>query len=43
MVILFVKRNGSASYDGVFNIFTGVDDISKLDIMDMWNQTRKTE
>ncbi|KAK4016392.1 protein croquemort [Daphnia magna] len=39
----FYKRNGSETYDGVFNIFTGVDDISKLDVMDMWNYTRKTE
>ncbi|XP_046460868.1 protein croquemort-like isoform X1 [Daphnia pulex] len=39
----FYGRNGSESFDGVFNIFTGVDDISKLDVMDMWNFTRQTK
>merc|ERR1712071_605608 len=38
----FYGRNGSAEYDGVFNVFTGVDDINKMDILDMWNKTRQT-
>ena len=32
----------SEAYDGVFSVFTGEDDISKLDELDMWNYTRKT-
>ncbi|XP_046440318.1 protein peste-like [Daphnia pulex] len=39
----FYGRNGSEKFDGTFNIFTGVDDISKLDVMDMWNYNSKTE
>lgn len=37
------QRNGSELFDGVFNVFTGVDDISKLDMMDMWSYMRKTK
>lgn len=40
---LNLQRNGSEKFDGTFNIFTGVDDISKLDVMDMWNYNSKTE
>lgn len=40
---LFKQRNDSIVYDGVFSIFTGEDDISKLDVMDMWNYTRQTK
>lgn len=36
------QRNNSVSYDGVFSVFTGEDDISKLYEMDMWNFTRQT-
>jgi len=38
----FYQRNNSDYYDGVFNIFTGTDDINKLASMDMWNYTRQT-
>lgn len=38
----FVDRNGSASYDGRFNIFTGADDISKLGVMDLWNNENRS-
>lgn len=33
----FVDRNGSWSYDGVFNINTGTTDITKLGMLNMWN------
>ena len=38
-----LQRNNSDYYDGVFNIFTGVDDINKFGEMDMWNYTRHTK
>ena len=38
-----LQRNESAAYDGVFNVFTGVDDIGKMGFLDMWNKTRQTE
>jgi len=39
----FYNRNGSADYDGVFNIFSGTDDISKLLSMDTWNGVKQTK
>lgn len=36
----FYQRNNSDFYDGVFNVFTGADDISKVGTMDMWNSTK---
>ena len=35
-----LQRNNSDFYDGVFNVFTGADDISKVGTMDMWNSTK---
>ena len=40
---LIVQRNGSTEYDGVFNVFTGTDDVSKLLELDMWNGVKKTK
>ena len=39
----FYQRNNSDYYDGVFNIFTGVDQITKFGEMDTWNLTRQTK
>lgn len=39
----FYKRNGSETYDGLFNIFTGQTDLSKLGMMDLWNQEPASE
>jgi len=33
----FYPRNNSPTYDGVFNMHTGTDDIHRLGIMDAWN------
>lgn len=33
----FAKRNGSALFDGRFNMFTGKDDIKKLGLLKTWN------
>ncbi|KAJ8971442.1 hypothetical protein NQ314_000698 [Rhamnusium bicolor] len=33
----FVERNGSAEYDGLFNMNTGADDVEKLGIVKKWN------
>lgn len=38
----FAERNGSKTYDGLFNMHTGEDDIFKLGIMDLWNQRNRT-
>jgi len=38
----FYERNDSAIFDGVFNVFTGSDDITKMGSMDLWNTTRQT-
>lgn len=38
-----MQRNNSDSYDGVFNIFTGADHISKMGEMDLWNYTSQTK
>lgn len=39
----FYDRNMSASYDGVFKIKTGEDDIYNLGIMDSWNKVNQTK
>lgn len=39
----FVARNGSANYDGRFNMFTGADDMNKLGILDLWDGKNVTE
>ena len=40
-VLLFSRqRNNSDYYDGVFNVYTGVDDIDKFGTMEMWNYSR---
>nr|CAD7408340.1 unnamed protein product [Timema poppensis] len=33
----FSERNDTASYDGLFNMYTGTDDLSKLGMMYSWN------
>ncbi|KAJ8922773.1 hypothetical protein NQ315_007808 [Exocentrus adspersus] len=33
----FVERNGSAEYDGVFNMYNGGNDINKLGLLTTWN------
>lgn len=33
----FYPRNNSVTYDGVFNMHTGTDDLHSLGIMDAWN------
>lgn len=38
-----MQRNNSDSYDGVFNVFTGADHISKMGEMDLWNYTSQTK
>ncbi|KAF7270551.1 hypothetical protein GWI33_016506 [Rhynchophorus ferrugineus] len=38
----FVDRNGSATYDGVYNMYTGNKDISKLGIITEWNYESQT-
>ncbi|XP_045478674.1 protein croquemort-like isoform X2 [Harmonia axyridis] len=38
----FYNRNGSATYDGNFTMFTGADDIDKLGIITRWNQSPKS-
>ncbi|OXA59423.1 Protein croquemort [Folsomia candida] len=38
----FYKRNGSATYDGLFNMFTGRDDITKFGEMGEWNHVKST-
>ncbi|RZC38035.1 CD36 domain containing protein, partial [Asbolus verrucosus] len=39
----FVTRNESIDYDGVFNMFDGSDDISKLGRFAAWNYEKRTE
>lgn len=39
----FVERNGSWSYDGVYNINTGQTDITELGMLNMWNNENTTE
>lgn len=39
----FVDRNNSAEYDGVFNMYDGGDDISKLGIITKWNYEHTTK
>lgn len=38
----FVDRNDSYTYDGNFTMFTGSTDISKLGILEMWNDKNVT-
>jgi len=38
----FYDRNGSAAYDGVFTMKTGVDDLSNLGMLDRWNYKKNT-
>lgn len=38
----FYQRNNSDYYDGVFNVFTGADDVGKVANLDMWNFTRNS-
>ncbi|XP_046644993.1 protein croquemort-like isoform X2 [Daphnia pulicaria] len=38
----FYQRNNSESFDGVFNVFTGADHISKVGEMDLWNYSSHT-
>jgi len=40
---IFYNRNGSDWYDGVFNIHTGRDDLSKANKMGSWNYTDQTD
>lgn len=37
----FVDRNGTASYDGTFNMLTGASDLSDLGILKEWNFNNK--
>lgn len=39
----FYGRNLSLYYDGVFNMFTGTDDVDKVGEIDLWNYTRATD
>jgi len=38
----FYTRNESTEYDGVFNVYTGVKDINKMGILDLWDQVNQT-
>lgn len=38
----FYDRNQSASYDGIFTMHTGVDDIYKLGMLKRWNNRENT-
>lgn len=38
----FYARNGSAEYEGVFNMETGEDDISRLGRLRQWNYDTRT-
>ncbi|CAO1313413.1 unnamed protein product [Diamesa serratosioi] len=38
----FVDRNESEIYDGQFTMFTGVDDIKKLGVLQLWNGEAKS-
>ncbi|XP_067009644.2 protein croquemort [Anabrus simplex] len=38
----FAERNGSYTYDGAFNMFTGADSISKLGMLTAWNFEHET-
>lgn len=38
----FVERNLSASYDGIFTMNTGVDDLYKLGMITRWNHMKQT-
>lgn len=32
-----MQRNGSAEYDGIFNMYTGTDDLLKTGMLTRWN------
>lgn len=38
----FVGRNGSWSYDGRFEMYTGTKDITRMGEMTKWNHVKKT-
>lgn len=38
----FVERNNSETYDGKFRMFTGVDEITKVGILEMWKGKKST-
>jgi hypothetical protein len=42
-VAFFLNRNGSATFDGVFNAETGVEDAKKLGIIRSWNYKTKSD
>lgn len=37
-----MQRNGTADYDGIFNMFTGVKDIRKVGAIGQWNYSNRT-
>ncbi|XP_012526163.1 protein croquemort isoform X1 [Monomorium pharaonis] len=39
----FYARNGSDTYDGTFNIFTGADDLYNMGMMSEWNFSNRTD
>jgi len=39
----FYQRNNSDYYDGIFNVYTGADNIERVGVMDMWNFTKQTD
>jgi len=39
---IFYGRNGSATFDGVFNVETGTDDVTKRGILRNWNYKNST-
>lgn len=42
LLFIILKRNGSETYDGIFNMHTGVDNISDLGVLDKWNYSNET-
>lgn len=38
----FTDRNGSSEYDGRFNMYTGVDNLKNLGLLNLWNYEHKT-
>lgn len=38
----FFSRNGSSTYDGRFNMYTGTDDVKNLGLLYSWNNKHKT-
>jgi hypothetical protein len=39
----FYGRNGSSEFDGVFNMETGEEDISRLGVLRQWNYRNRTD